>query len=114
MGGPQLCRYGPLDSLHVFKMGLLADSLELEEKKKKKDIRGCSSSTSFFFLLTKELSHGVVSSCIVEVKQPSFVLLQQHVKKKMKCLQKLRLQLLDISQDIILVDNPIRLSIFRP
>ena len=34
LGAPQLRRYGPLDGLHVFKMGPLEDPLELGEKKK--------------------------------------------------------------------------------
>ena len=33
-GMPRLCRYGPFDSHHAFKMGSLDDPLQLEEKKK--------------------------------------------------------------------------------
>ena len=78
---PQLCCYGPLDGLHAFKMGPLDDPLELGEKKKVTRSKVKWIGRLFQHgdgLLGQELldAQGVVSRCIVVVKQPWFVLPQ--------------------------------------
>ena len=76
---PQFHHYSPLDGLHVFKTGPLDDPLELGEKKKViwNKVRWIGRLFQHDdVLLSQELldAQGIVSRCIVMVKQPQFVM----------------------------------------
>lgn len=79
LDAPQLCRDGTLGDLNAFKMAPLDDPLELGGEKKitRSKIRRIRMLFKYSdVLLGQELpdAQGVVSTCIVVVKQPRFIL----------------------------------------